>query len=214
MGVDNSTTRTITTLAQDVLQMGIGVFWLLHEEVMTTLGFEFETPRSFEKGRYMNTIVSTAEPDRILLTRSIASSERRTGNRRARVTEVHAGRMPVRESDNVPDETATHSLRNGPGIPTSERIVEGIGGVQLLAPLIQQDVRHPTGDVRDVLYTSKTRTVQPMLLGDYTKYLDDSSKALAMWKETWDNVNLPSHLNGLLSLQFEYLRLDINTFTF
>ena len=51
-------------------------------------------------------------------------------------------------------------------------------------------------------------------MGDYTKYLDDSSKALAMWKEAWANVNLPHYLSGLLCLQFEYLRLYINAFAF
>ncbi|GAB1196213.1 hypothetical protein APSETT444_005480 [Aspergillus pseudonomiae] len=84
------------------------------------------------------------------------------------------------------------------------------------ASFVQAQVELTTifGNIHDILYASKTRTVQLMLMGDYTKYLDDSSKALAMWKEAWANVNLPHHLSGLLCLQFEYLRLYINAFAF
>ncbi|KAE8413564.1 hypothetical protein BDV36DRAFT_286915 [Aspergillus pseudocaelatus] len=84
------------------------------------------------------------------------------------------------------------------------------------ASFVQAQVELTTifGNVHDILYASKTRTVQLMLMGDYTKYLDDSSKALAMWKEAWANVDLPPHLSGLLCLQFEYLRLYINAFAF
>ncbi|KAE8149875.1 hypothetical protein BDV25DRAFT_140393 [Aspergillus avenaceus] len=84
------------------------------------------------------------------------------------------------------------------------------------ASSIQAQVELTTifGNIHDILYASKTRTVQLMLMGDYTKYLDDSSKALDMWKETWGSTDLPSHLSGLLSLQFEYLRLYINAFAF
>ncbi|QMW46275.1 hypothetical protein G4B11_009730 [Aspergillus flavus] len=84
------------------------------------------------------------------------------------------------------------------------------------ASFVQAQVELTTifGNIHDILYASKTRTVQLMLMGDYTKYLDDSSKALAMWKEAWANVDLPFHLSGLLCLQFEYLRLYINAFAF
>ncbi|XHG02580.1 hypothetical protein AWENTII_005926 [Aspergillus wentii] len=84
------------------------------------------------------------------------------------------------------------------------------------ASLVQAQVELTTlfGNIHDILYASKTRTVQLMLMGDYTKYLDDSSKALAMWKETWGRLNVPSYLNGLLILQFEYLRLYVNAFAF
>ncbi|KAE8406241.1 hypothetical protein BDV37DRAFT_292457 [Aspergillus pseudonomiae] len=84
------------------------------------------------------------------------------------------------------------------------------------ASFVQAQVELTTifGNIHDILYASKTRTVQLMLMGDYTKYLDDSSKALAMWKEAWANVNLPHYLSGLLCLQFEYLRLYINAFAF
>ncbi|OGM41720.1 hypothetical protein ABOM_009890 [Aspergillus bombycis] len=84
------------------------------------------------------------------------------------------------------------------------------------ASFVQAQVELTTifGNIHDILYASKTRTVQLMLMGDYTKYLDDSSKALAMWKEAWANVDLPPHLSGLLCLQFEYLRLYINAFAF
>jgi hypothetical protein len=78
----------------------------------------------------------------------------------------------------------------------------------------QVDLTTVFENIHDILYASKTRTVQLMLMGDYTKYLDDSSKALTMWKETWGNVDLPPHLGGLLSLQFEYHRHYINAFAF
>ncbi|EIT77320.1 hypothetical protein AO1008_08873 [Aspergillus oryzae 100-8] len=84
------------------------------------------------------------------------------------------------------------------------------------ASFVQAQVELTTifGNIHDILYASKTRTVQLILMGDYTKYLDDSSKALAMWKAAWANVDLPFHLSGLLCLQFEYLRLYINAFAF
>ncbi|KAL4894523.1 hypothetical protein BDV59DRAFT_207115 [Aspergillus ambiguus] len=89
------------------------------------------------------------------------------------------------------------------------------GGVDH-ASFVQAQVELTTifGNVHDILYASKTRTVQLMLMGDYAKYLDDSSKALVMWKETWGSVDLPPHLGCLLILQFEYLRLYINAFAF
>ncbi|KAI9046238.1 fungal specific transcription factor domain-containing protein [Aspergillus affinis] len=84
------------------------------------------------------------------------------------------------------------------------------------ASFIQAQVELTTifGNVHDILYASKSRTVQLILMGDYTKYLDDSAKALDMWKRSWSNVDVPSHLNGLLVLQFEYLRLYMNAFAF
>ncbi|KAB8222350.1 hypothetical protein BDV33DRAFT_229625 [Aspergillus novoparasiticus] len=84
------------------------------------------------------------------------------------------------------------------------------------ASFVQAQVELTTifGNIHDILYASKTRTVQLMLMGDYTKYLDDGSKALAMWKEAWTSVDLPPHLSGLQCLQLEYLRLYINAFAF
>ncbi|PLB55478.1 hypothetical protein P170DRAFT_399638 [Aspergillus steynii IBT 23096] len=84
------------------------------------------------------------------------------------------------------------------------------------ASFVQAQVELTTifGNVHDILYASKSHTGQLILMGDYTKYLDDGAKALDMWKMSWSNVNVPSHLNGLLTLQFEYLRLYINAFAF
>ncbi|KAE8386992.1 hypothetical protein BDV23DRAFT_175027 [Aspergillus alliaceus] len=64
------------------------------------------------------------------------------------------------------------------------------------ASYIQAEVELTTifGNIRDILYASKTRT--------------------AMWKETWVNIDLPPHLSDLLFLQFGYLRLYINAFAF
>ncbi|RAH87305.1 hypothetical protein BO86DRAFT_423851 [Aspergillus japonicus CBS 114.51] len=84
------------------------------------------------------------------------------------------------------------------------------------ASFIQAQVELTTlfGNVHDILFASTSRTMQLMLVGDYTKYLDDSSKALDMWKGTWRNVRLPSHLHCLLTVQSEYLRLYVNAFAF
>ncbi|KAH8427732.1 fungal specific transcription factor domain-containing protein [Aspergillus melleus] len=84
------------------------------------------------------------------------------------------------------------------------------------ASFIQAQVELTTifGNVHDILYASKSRTVQLILMGDYIKYLDDSAKALDMWKRSWSDFDVPSHLKGLLMLQFEYLRLYMNAFAF
>ncbi|PYI26768.1 hypothetical protein BP00DRAFT_430003, partial [Aspergillus indologenus CBS 114.80] len=84
------------------------------------------------------------------------------------------------------------------------------------ASFIQAQVELTTlfGNVHDILFASKSRTMQLMLVGDYSKYLDDSSKALDMWKGTWRNVRLPSQLHCLLTVQSKYLRLYVNAFAF
>ncbi|PYH94851.1 hypothetical protein BO71DRAFT_449818 [Aspergillus ellipticus CBS 707.79] len=89
------------------------------------------------------------------------------------------------------------------------------GGIDY-ASFIQAQVELTTlfGNAHDILFASKSRTVQLMKMGDYTKYLDDSPKALDMWTNAWGNVHLPPHLNGLLTMQYEYLCLYINEFAF
>ncbi|KAL3459588.1 hypothetical protein BJX64DRAFT_279100 [Aspergillus heterothallicus] len=87
------------------------------------------------------------------------------------------------------------------------------------AAILQSQVELTTlfGNVHDILYASKSRTVGLMRMGDYTKYLDDSAKALAAWKDTWDGsscMNVSAHLRFLLNLQYEYLRLYVNAFAF
>ncbi|KAH8901756.1 hypothetical protein GQ53DRAFT_708089 [Thozetella sp. PMI_491] len=70
------------------------------------------------------------------------------------------------------------------------------------------------GNIHDILYASKMRTLGLMLMGDYTRYLDDSDRALAAWKDTWGKLNVSSHLRCLLDLQHEYLRLYVSAFAF
>ncbi|PWY67815.1 hypothetical protein BO83DRAFT_342820 [Aspergillus eucalypticola CBS 122712] len=84
------------------------------------------------------------------------------------------------------------------------------------ASFVQAQVELTTifGNTHDILYASKSRTLQIMLVGDYPKYLDDSAKAMEMWKGTWSNVDIPPSLRCLLTLQYQYLQLYVNAFAF
>ncbi|KAJ4299372.1 hypothetical protein N0V90_004617 [Kalmusia sp. IMI 367209] len=70
------------------------------------------------------------------------------------------------------------------------------------------------GNIHDLLYASKQRTISLMLQGDYTKYLDDSMQGLAAWKQNWNNLEVGAHLKLLLELKYEYLRLYVHGFAF
>lgn len=70
------------------------------------------------------------------------------------------------------------------------------------------------GNIHDLLYASKARSISLMLMGDYTKYLDDSMQGLAAWKQAWVNLDVGQHLKLVLDLQYEYLRLYIHGFAF
>lgn len=70
------------------------------------------------------------------------------------------------------------------------------------------------GNAHDILYASKSRTASLMIKGDYTKYLDDTLKALSAWKESWDSLEVSAHLRCCLDLMFEYLRLYVSAFAF
>ncbi|GAQ46895.1 hypothetical protein ASPNIDRAFT_44785 [Aspergillus niger] len=78
----------------------------------------------------------------------------------------------------------------------------------------QVDLTTIFGNTHDILYALKSRTLQIMIVGDYPKYLDDSAKAMEMWKGTWSNVDIPPSLRCLLTLQFQYLQLYVNAFAF
>ncbi|BCS07681.1 Zn(II)2Cys6 transcription factor [Aspergillus luchuensis] len=84
------------------------------------------------------------------------------------------------------------------------------------ASFVQAQVELTTifGNTHDILYALKSRTLQIMLAGDYPKYLDDSAKAMEMWKGTWSNVDIPPSLRCLLTLQYQYLQLYVNAFAF
>lgn len=70
------------------------------------------------------------------------------------------------------------------------------------------------GNVHDILYASKKRTIGLMLMGDYTRYLDDHDRGLAAWKGTWGSLKVSPYLKSLLDLQHEYLRLYVTAFAF
>lgn len=70
------------------------------------------------------------------------------------------------------------------------------------------------GNIHDLLYASKPRSISIMLIGDYTKYLDDSALGLAAWKQAWAHLDVGQHLKLILDLQHEYLRLYIHGFAF
>ncbi|KAL1610726.1 hypothetical protein SLS60_002396 [Paraconiothyrium brasiliense] len=70
------------------------------------------------------------------------------------------------------------------------------------------------GNIHDLLYASKSRTISLMLQGDYTKYLDDSVQGLAAWKQNWNQLEVGTHLKLLLDLKYEYLRLYVHGFAF
>ncbi|PYI10652.1 hypothetical protein BO78DRAFT_452500 [Aspergillus sclerotiicarbonarius CBS 121057] len=110
----------------------------------------------------------------------------------------------------------------GPGLSTRfstqdyPSLQPGMTGGIDYASFVQAQVELTTifGNIHDILYASKSRTLQLMLMGDYSKYLDDGAKAMEMWKGIWSNVDIPSSLSCLLTLQFEYLQLYVNAFAF
>ncbi|KFX92295.1 hypothetical protein O988_07336 [Pseudogymnoascus sp. VKM F-3808] len=69
-------------------------------------------------------------------------------------------------------------------------------------------------NVKDVLYSSKARTAQMMLVGDYNLYLDDFRRSLSIWQETWCSLNASPKLKSTLTIVYEYVRLYVNAFSF
>ncbi|KAI7160904.1 hypothetical protein KC349_g3189 [Hortaea werneckii] len=78
----------------------------------------------------------------------------------------------------------------------------------------QVEITSLFGQVHDILYSSKERTVNLMLKGDYTKYLDDHARALAAWKDNWKSLRVSQYLKAILDLHYEYLRLYVTAFAF
>jgi hypothetical protein len=68
-------------------------------------------------------------------------------------------------------------------------------------------------NVHDILYTSKSRTLEIMLMGDYSRYLDDFLKALTTWDQIWGILDVPPKLKSTLRLMYEYLCLYVNAFS-
>lgn len=78
----------------------------------------------------------------------------------------------------------------------------------------QVDLTTLFGNAHDILYASKNRTAGLMLVGDYKKYLDDSIRAMAAWKETWSTLSVSIHLKCMLEILFQYLKLYVSAFAF
>lgn len=68
-------------------------------------------------------------------------------------------------------------------------------------------------NVHDILYTSKSRTLEIMFMGDYSRYLDDFLKALAAWNLAWGPLDVSPKLKCTLRLMYEYLCLYVNAFS-
>lgn len=84
------------------------------------------------------------------------------------------------------------------------------------ASFLQAQVELTTlfGNAHDILFASRSRTAELMLRGDYVKYIDDVSKAMAAWQRAWRSIGVPPYLRSCMTLMQEYLRLYVNAFAF
>ncbi|KAF4993445.1 hypothetical protein FDECE_13395 [Fusarium decemcellulare] len=84
------------------------------------------------------------------------------------------------------------------------------------ASFIQAQVELTTlfGNAHDILFASRSRTAELMMRGDYTKYVDDTTKAMHAWQHAWTSLAVSPHLKSCLILMQEYLRLYVNAFAF
>ncbi|KAF5661354.1 hypothetical protein FCIRC_11833 [Fusarium circinatum] len=84
------------------------------------------------------------------------------------------------------------------------------------ASFIQAQVELTTlfGNAHDILFASRSRTAELMMRGDYTKYIDDATKAMYSWQHAWASLSVSPHLRVCLNLMQEYLRLYVNAFAF
>lgn len=89
-------------------------------------------------------------------------------------------------------------------------------GNEDFASLVQAQVELTTifGNAHDILFASRSRTAELMTRGDYTKYIDDTNRAMASWKNAWRSISVSPHLRTTLNLAYEYLRLYVNAFAF
>lgn len=65
-----------------------------------------------------------------------------------------------------------------------------------------------------ILYSSPDRTLAMVHDGDYSRYLDDFQRAATTWHSTWKSISLSPKIKSTLSLQYEYLCLYANAFSF
>lgn len=85
-----------------------------------------------------------------------------------------------------------------------------------LASWLQAQIEITTlfGNAHDILFASKSRTVELITRGDYVKYIDDTSRAIVAWQQAWRSITVSKHLRSCLELMREYLRLYVNAFAF
>jgi hypothetical protein len=69
-------------------------------------------------------------------------------------------------------------------------------------------------NIHDILYSSRARTLELALAGDYGRYLDDFQKALLVWNNAWKDLTVSPRIKCVLSLMHEYLCLYVNAFSF
>lgn len=84
------------------------------------------------------------------------------------------------------------------------------------ASLLQAQVELTTlfGNAHDILFASKQRTAELMARGDYTKYIDDASRAVVAWESAWSRLTASPHLKCCLKMMEKYLCLYVNAFAF
>lgn len=89
-------------------------------------------------------------------------------------------------------------------------------GDEDFASLLQAQVELTTlfGNAHDILFASRSRTAELMRRGDYSKYIDDTTMAMAAWQRAWGSISVSPHLRSCLTLTYEYLRLYVNAFAF
>lgn len=68
-------------------------------------------------------------------------------------------------------------------------------------------------NTHDILYSSRARTSELALAGDYSRYLDDFQKALLIWNNAWKDLAVSPRIKCVLSLMHEYLCLYVNAFS-
>jgi hypothetical protein len=65
-----------------------------------------------------------------------------------------------------------------------------------------------------ILYSSAERTLAMVSAGDYARYLDDFQRSALDWHASWRNIPVSHNIKFTLMLQFEYVCLYINAFSF
>lgn len=69
-------------------------------------------------------------------------------------------------------------------------------------------------NAHDTLYSSKERTANMIIRGDYNRYLDDFRTSLSAWKGRWNALKASPKLDCTSSIFREYVCLYVNAFSF